>query len=484
MMTDKNYDVKKIERSRKLKFGSSAIIIMISAIVVFVMVNLMASWATFEVDLTPEKLYSIGDQTKTILEEIDKEVQIYGFIDETRLSDDSYHWKIIDLLKRYDTYDNITVEYIDPNANIEFINELDPDNVLDLSKNNYVVVCGDYKKVLKFFDLFESFASEYSTYGVIDTGSRAEMAFTSAINYVSKTERTNILFTTGHDEFTSQYDYIAFTEKLELNGFIVDEVDLYNQSITEETDIVIIANPISDFYQEEITKLKLFMQQGKSVYVLLDSIVTNDRYENLQSFLEDYNVQFNYDIIKEYDTEFYLEGNQYYLIPELIDNSITSDIFDGFSNMMAPNVRSISVLKVLNNNLIIVPMLITSDKAKLEGLYEDIDDVTGAAYIAAAIIDENTGSRLMISGTASFIQDQVTVNYTQFDREATKYILSNIQWLEGDTGEVFIEQKDYFINFISITTKQANVLGGMLVYGLPSLILLAGLLVYLRRRHL
>ncbi len=484
MMTNKNYDVKKIERSRKLKFGSSAIIIMISAIIVFVMINLMASWATFEVDLTPEKLYSIGDQTKAILKEIDKEVQIYGFIDETRLSDDSYHWKIIDLLKKYDTYDNITVDYIEPNANIEFINELDPDGVLDLSKNNYVVVCGDYKKVLKYFDLFDAFASEYSTYGVIDTGSRAEMAITSAINYVSKTDRTNIAFTTGHEEFTSQYDYIAFAEKLELNGFIIDEVNLYKQPITDETDIIIIANPTSDFYQEEIVKLQSFMAEGKSLYILMDSFVTNDRFLNLQEFLLDYNVQLNYDKVKEYDTSFYLEGNQYYLIPELINNSISNDIFDGFSNMMVPNARSITVLKVINNNLTIVPMLITSDKAKLEGLYEDIDDVTGAAYLAAAILDENTGSRLMLSGTASFIQDQVTMSYEQFDQEATKYVLSNIQWLEGDTGEIFIEQKDYFINFISITTKQANTIGGLLVYGLPSLILLAGLLVYLRRRHL
>ena len=482
-MTENN-DIKKIERRRKFKYGSNSIIIMVSALIVFVMINLIATWVTFEKDMTPEKLYSIGDQTKGILENLNKEVKIYGLFDETKIADSSSIKKVIDLLKKYDAYKNITVEYVDLDKNIEFASSLDPDKVLNISTNNFIVICEGYKKVLKYYDLFEGFASEYTTYEVIDIGSKAEMAFTSAINYVSKDNRTNVLFTVGHEEFTNDYDYIAVGEKLELNGLILDRVNLYSQDIKEDTDIIIISNPTFDFYEEEISKLNEFMRKGKSIYIMLDSLSTTDKFENLQTFLFDYNVQFGYDKIKEYDADYYLEGNQHYIFPELMRVDVNKSIIETFSKLLAPNARSISVLKVLNNNLSVQPLLITSDRAKLEGMYGDVEDVTGAAYISAAVFDSNTNSRLIISGTASFMQDQVLINYSQYDSEATMFLINNMNWLEGDTGEIFIEQKDYFVNFIKITTKQANAVGGFLVYGLPGLILLIGLIVYLKRRHL
>jgi len=477
-------DVKKVERSRKLKYGSSAFIVMISAIVVFVMINLIATWVEFEVDLTPEGLYSIGDQTKEILSNLDKEVTIYGLFDETKISDTNSYSKILDLLKKYDAYKNVTVKYIDPNSNIDFMNQLDPDNVLGTTANNFVVQCGNYKKVIKYYNLFESYASKYNTFGVYDIGSKAEMAFTSAINYVAKNDRTKVLYTTGHEEFTNDYDYIAFDEKLRLNGMLTDRINLYSQDIPEDTNIIIIVNPISDFYEEEIGKLKTFMRNGNSLYVLIDSLTTNDRFTNLQNFLADYNVQIGYDKIKEYDSDYYIAGNQYYILPELVNVDVNSPIYDNFEKLLAPNARSITVLKIINNNLTVMPLLITSEKAKLEGMYDDIDDLTGAAFVAVAVTDSNTDSKLILSGDASFMQDQILINYSQYDSGATKFAINNMNWLEGNAGEIFIDKKAYFVNFMKITAKQASTIGGLLVYGLPSLILLAGLIVYLRRRHL
>jgi len=485
-MTNKNKidDVKKIERSRKLKYGSSAFIVMISAIVVFVMINLIATWITFEVDLTPEGLYSIGDQTKDILTKLDKEVTIYGLFDETKIADSNSYSKIIDLLKKYSAYKNVTVKYIDPNSNIDFMNQLDPDNVLGTTSNNFVVQCGNYKKVIKYYNLFESYASKYQTLNVYDVGSKAEMAFTSAINYVAKNDRTSVLYTTGHEEFTDDYDYIAFNEKLTLNGMLTNRINLYSQDIPEDTSIIIISNPTTDFYKKEIAKLKVFMRNGNSVYVLMDSLTTNDKFTNLQSFLANYNVQIGYNKIKEYDSDHYIAGNQYYILPELVNVDVNAPIYDNFSKLLAPNSRSVTVLKIINNNLSIMPLLITSDKAKLEGMYDDIDDSTGAAFIAVSVIDSNTNAKLILSGNASFMQDQILINYSQYDAGATKFMINNMNWLEGNAGEIFIDKKAYFVNFIKITAKQASTIGGLLVYGLPSIILLAGLIMYLKRRHL
>jgi len=478
--------LKKMMASRRLKYGTSAIVIMLSMVVLFVVLNLLASLVPWQLDLTPEGLYSIGEQTEELLGSVDKEVTIYGLFDETKVEASSNYWGIIDLLKRYNKYDNINVEYVDVNKNLGFITELDPDQVLDISSNNFVVVSGESKKVIKYFNMFNSIGSETSTLVTVDVGSKAELAFTSAVYYVTRDERPKIYITIGHDEYTFEDDYISLGEITESNGFDSDMLDLsITGEVPEDATMVMIANPTSDFSEDEIAILTEFMEDGKSIMMVMDSIESPERFENLQGFLSNYNLAYGYDVIKEGDENYYLVGNRYMIFPELYAKTLLNNpIKDVFTNMIAENARSIDILRKSNSSLKTNPLIITSDKALSETILPDGEDVAGAHYLGVAVEDNRTGSRIITLGTADFVQDQTLYIFKQYEESGVRFMLNCFKWLEGDTDEILIETKNYFNNLINVTAQQSKTVSIFTIYILPGLILLVGLAVYLRRRNL
>lgn len=485
-MMKKNSLLKKMMASRRLKYGSSAIVIMISMILLFVVLNLVVSLVPWQLDLTPEGLYSIGPQTEELLESVDKEVTIYGLFDETKVDAESNYWGIIDLLKKYNKYDNIDVEYVDVNKNLGFITELDPDQILDITSDNFIVVSGESKKVVKYFDMFNSIGSETSTFGTVDVGSRAELAFTSAIYYVTRDERPKIYITVGHDEYTFEDDFISLGEITESNGFESEMIDLsITGEIPEDATMLMIANPTSDFSKDEIDVLVEFMQDGKSIMMVMDSIESPEKFENLQEFLSNYNLAFGYDVIKEGDENYHLVGNRYMIFPELYQKTLLNNpIKDVFTNMIAENARSIDILRKSNTYLEIDPLIITSEKALSESILPGGDDVVGARYLGVAVEDFRTGSRIITLGTADFVQDQTLYIFKQYEESGVRFMLNCFKWLEGDTDEILIETKNYFTNLINVTAQQSKTVSIFTIYILPGLILLVGLAVYLRRRNL
>ncbi len=472
--------------SRRLKYGTSAIVIMLSMVVLFVVMNMLVGLVPWQLDLTPEGLYSISEQTESLLESIDKEVNIYGLFDVTKVDSSSNYSDVVDLLKEYEKYDNIKIEYVDINKNLGFISEMDPDQILDVSTNNFLVVSGETKRVIKYFDMFDSIGSETSDFATVDVGSKAELAFTSAIYYVTRDSRPKIYLTTGHDEYSFDYDYLTLGEIAESNGFDYGIIELSITSrIPDDATMVLIANPTSDFSDDEIKSLQDYMLQGKSIMVVMDSYDSPEKYENLQGFLSDYNIEFGYDVIKEGDENYHLVGNRYMIFPELYSKTLLNNpIKDVFTNMIAENARSVNVLRKSNSYLEIDPLLITSEKALAESSLGDGNDESGAHFLGVAVEDRRTDSRIIALGTADFVQDQTLYIFKQYEESGVRFMLNCFKWLEGDTDEILLETKAYFANLINVTAQQSKTVSIFTIYVLPGVILLIGLAVYLRRRNL
>mgnify|MGYP000402924382 CR=1 FL=1 len=129
-------------------YSSVMIVVFVAIIIVINMIvgNLPSKYT--QLDISSEKLYTIGDETKAMLKNLDKDVTIYqiaqsGSEDET----------ISNLLQRYaDESDHIKVEQKDPVVNPKFVSEYTSDN---LSSNSLIVVCGDRNKVVNYNNIYE-----------------------------------------------------------------------------------------------------------------------------------------------------------------------------------------------------------------------------------------------------------------------------------------------------------------------------------------
>ena len=172
--------IKESMNKKYLKNGSYSVIISAVFIVIVIVINMIVGALPTkysEFDVSEQKLYSIGDQTKSFLKKLDKDVTIYqvvksGSEDET----------ISKLLEKYaEESDHIKVEEKDPVVNPKFTSEYTSD---DVSSNSLIVVCGDRSKVVDYSNIYES-SMDYNTYQSQTTGFDGEGQITSAISYVT-----------------------------------------------------------------------------------------------------------------------------------------------------------------------------------------------------------------------------------------------------------------------------------------------------------
>ena len=178
-----------------IKNGSYSMVISAVFIAVIVVINMIVGAVPSkysEIDVSDQKMFSIGDQTEKFLKKLDKDVTIYqvaasGSEDET----------IKKLLQKYeDASDHITVKQKDPVVNPKFTSEYTDEQ---LTANSLIVECGERSKIVNYNDIYET-SVDYNTYSYNTTGFDGEGQITGAISYVTS-EDLPILYTLdGHGE--------------------------------------------------------------------------------------------------------------------------------------------------------------------------------------------------------------------------------------------------------------------------------------------
>ena len=198
---NKNEQIKKESKEKMplnkkyLRNGSYSTLLIVIFVAIVVVINMIVGKLPSkytQIDISDQQLYSIGDETKKVLNNLDKDVTIYqiaqsGSEDET----------ISNLLQKYaDESKHVKVELKDPVVSPKFVSEYTSDQV---SSNSLIVVCGDRNKVVNYNDMYES-TMDYNTYSYQTTGFDGEGQITSAIAYVT-TENLPVLYTLeGHGE--------------------------------------------------------------------------------------------------------------------------------------------------------------------------------------------------------------------------------------------------------------------------------------------
>lgn len=91
---------------------------------------------------------------------------------------------------------------------------------------------------------------------------------------------------------------------------------------------------------------------------------------------------------------------------------------------------------------------------------------------------------MLLTGSSLNLQDRYLYNSIA-NSTAPGILIRSLNWMYTNTNEGdLIGTKEYNTDVISVTQQQANVLGivGIIVY--PLLILVVGIVIWFRRRHL
>ncbi len=467
----------------KNNYMATASIFTSLAIVVIILINVLigavAQKVNMNIDITPDKVLSFDDATYEVLEKLDQDVKVYSLMPDTNSS--QIVNQLREIIEKYAKISSkIKYSVIDVDKNPEFIQSY-------AAKGEYIssayTVIFETDKRSRVIDLND--AIMWDENGNTVHSISAEKLFTSAIMYVTSDKMVKIGVVDGHGELASPS---YFEGLLSSEGYSVEGVNLITSDIPEDINMLIISTPEKDFDASEIDKIDAFLDKGNSAQFFMAP--TDANLPNLDSYLKEWGVEFTPGYIAETDKNHYYQS-QLFIIPEYIDNDVTKDIADRGLMLLYPTCRGIAensnpyiteeVLLSTTESAVIKPDINAEIRdGEITAEEGDIKGKTNLAVILNKQINDDTFSKIFVSGGINFIQQSlITSNFANND-----FYLNTIAALSENDSSIYIRAKDVSTQFMTISALWALIFAGVTVVVIPLALIIAGIVIWLRRRHL
>lgn len=468
------------------------------ALVMAVFVNLAvgkiadnSTWAS--IDMTASKLYSITDDTKEMLKEISDDIVIYVLASEK--DGDSTINKTLNNYKSNSKH--ITVEYKDTNLNPNFYSEY-ADTAP--SSNSLIVVnkSNNKSRVIDYSDIYIADTSSYYYTGQTSyTGYDCEGKVDSAISYVLSENNPVIYEITGHDEVGMG---TSFSEAIEKMNCDIEEIKLASMDdiSVDDCEAVLILGPEKDYSKDDADKVINYLNAGGK------AIVACENYEsamtdkpNFETILEAFGVKPVDGVVAENDSSFYSGQYGPFFIFANGSGSFASDV----SNyIIAPYAKGLQQLNEEDSTISYTSLATTSkgvSKTKLESAtkYEKEDgDIDGTFDLGAQITktvtsdsedgEESTTveTNLLVLSSVYMLDDDMNelvsdANLDMFTNALNEYIDS-----DSKVQSLSIPSKDLQSAQLTINASGTRFVGVVVAVVLPVGILIAGIVIWARRR--
>lgn len=321
-----------MDRNRSFKKRSLLQLFLVLALVV--LVNLVASYSFYRIDLTSEGRYTITDATVQLLDQLDDVVYV-----EIYLAGDMpaeyrrLQVAIEDMLQEYSAYADAPVEWRftnvfeeaeTPKQAEEFVKTLtekgiQPRSIAQQQADEVsqkvllpsAMVFYKNKEVAVNFMPAQKELRENTANVINKSISTLEYKLSNALVQLLTVEQKLVSFIQGHGEL-SPLQMGDFAVALQQNGYKVDFVDLPKAvGIQPTTDAVVIAKPRSTFSEADKFKIDQYIMQGGNVLWLVESLkadldsllggspsfVAIDYNLNLEDQLFQYGVRINKDLL-------------------------------------------------------------------------------------------------------------------------------------------------------------------------------------------
>lgn len=482
---NRKFNIKKIVGTvskKHIKNGSYSMIMTIVFVAAVVVINMIVGKIPSkytQIDVSDSGLYSIGNETKKALKELDKDVTIYQ-IAQSGYKDEN----VSSLLKRYkDESKHIKVEVKDPVVNPKFVSDYTDEQV---SSNSLIVESGERSKVINYSDMYES-SLDYNTYSYQTTGFDGEGQITSAIGYVTS-ENLPVLYTLeGHGEKSLSADLKDSIEKANID---VQELNLLTEeSVPEDADCLMIISPTTDISSAEKDAVLKYLENGGKAMIFSDYIEAE--LENFDAILENYGVKRADGLVFEGDAQHYAMQMPYYLVPDVKSTEASSEATASDYLTLAPFAQGIQKLDDVRDTVKIESILTTSDSAysktnmNSSQIEKEEGDVDGPFDIGVSITEslaDGKETQLVYYSTANIIDSQINQMVSGGNQQL---VMESLKWL-ADTEEsasVSIPSKSLQVASLSLTEYDASFWKIWVIGIIPGVFLVLGFMIWFKRRR-
>ena len=507
-MKEKKEKVSKIEKEKKEKKekkpnkfietikkkwlidGTKTLILVLAIIAIFIGINiLMQNLELAPLDFTQEKLYTLSDETKEKVKDINKDVNIYfiGYTDEN---------PDVDLAKQFkNANERIVAEAVDINNRPDLAQKYG----IESGSQGIIVECGDKSKVLTASDLVTYDTSTYETISI------AEEKLTSAIMSVTADKVPKVYFLEGYSDFllSNNMNYLNMYLGNEVNE--IEKLNILSTGkITDDCDRIVIKTQNKDFDDLTTNQILEYINKGKNILWLNAATTSAEELPNVNKILATFGVNpFEAGIIRETDTTKMVSGSPDLIMPEVQYSTITKDLYnttapifvnatkinintDGLEDL---NVEKTDLLKTSENAYFRTNLNIQTDTA-VEG--EETDSFIVGAELDKTIsaANEETGesakiSKLVIFGENAFITDYPLVQNSQYSAIMLggnkDLVLNSIAYLVDREDDITVRKSTGTVTYTA--TEQQDMVVKAIIFTIPAIIIIAGIIIWQVRRR-
>ena len=245
--------------------------------------------------------------------------------------------------------------------------------------------------------------------------------------------------------------------------------------------------PSVDFTEPVINKLDAFLKNngknGKSMIYVPDYSKTN--LPNIDEFLADWSIKVENNLIID-------EKNADMSAANIMLNVNDPDAIGKLANEKLPIIAPLSreLTAISKNNEDVVKEVLKSCDESYPVDLKDMQTVTGEAGARTVLmISQKSHSEQLKTVTSSLLVlgSSFMPNNTYLTQNAAynnaNVLLSTINTMTGKEGSVIVPDKNLQQSFITMTTKQARNIQIIVVWVIPFLIAVVGIIVLLRRRN-
>ena len=466
---------------KHIKNGSYTMVMSVIFIAVVIVINMIVSTIPSkysEIDISSQKLYSIGDETKKMLKDLEKDVTIYQ-IAQSGSEDEN----ISNLLKKYeDESKHIKVEQKDPVVNPKFVSQYTSD---DLSANSLIVVCGDRNKVIDYNNIYET-SVDYQTYSSQTTGFDGEGQITSAIRYVTSENLPALYTVEGHGEKDMDS---SIKEDIEKANMDIKSLNLLTEgSVPDDADCLFIDSPSTDFSSDEKDAIIEYLENGGKAIIFSD--YTTEDMPNFDAILENYGVQRTEGVVFEGDNQHYAMQMPYYLVPTINSTDASSETASAGYYVLAPYAQGIKQLDDVRDTVKIESILTTSDQAysktdlNSNTIEKEDGDVEGPFDLGVSItesLDDDKETQIVYYSTSNLMDSQTNQMVSGGNE---KLIMESLKWMTDteESASVSIPSKSLEVSYLTITDYDAAFWKICTIALIPGIFLVIGFVVWIKRR--
>jgi ABC-type uncharacterized transport system involved in gliding motility auxiliary subunit len=466
---------------RSTKYASNYIVSVVLVFAIVAGLNYIGQRHTKRFDLTAAGRFTLAPQTLQVLDKLNKDLDIKAFFPGGDYA------PLKELLIGYRTR-NHRVRY-------EFI---DPDKQPDVAKQYDVTVYGT------FSNPFTGSQMKSGTVVLIYDGRREKVEkrseevreedLTNAMIKVQRSEAKKVYFVQGHGEKdpadTERGGYAAAKKGLEDQGYKVDSVNLASQGkYPADAKVLVLAGPTNEPFPQELEFLNSFVTAGGGLLVMVDPPPA----PGLDGFLKKWGVTPDNDIVLDVSGAGRLmgAGPSIPLVLRYENHKIT----DRFRAMtFFPLVRSIQPAKETVPGVTVEPLFKSNENSwgetntkNPEASFDEKTDLKGPLSLAVAVSKEVKAAtdkepavkaRLIVIGDSDF-----AVNSYFGAQGNGNLFLNMVSWLSQDEDLISIRPKAPEDRRVMLSQSQQSMLRLVTVFLLPGIVLVAGIVVWTRRRR-